>query len=181
MPCLKNSQSVFLCQNATNSYPYCFYKSQCFPSNIPSFLKKLDCRQPFYCDLIHLSLSCEYLLKDVLKNLLKYKYIVGRVLCQILNSKFVINYKSDTLNLLKPLNKKISHSINIILKVLELEYKYLDTIKHRTAKCMKNITYEENFLFMLFSMLFVLSTVVFIVTEFDSPLLLFLWWRNKIS
>ncbi|KAK9887980.1 hypothetical protein WA026_000271 [Henosepilachna vigintioctopunctata] len=147
-------------------------------------LKKLDCRKSFCKDLRYFSCSSEIILYKVLMILFKYKYVVARLKDEVLNSLFVINSysKSVILKLFDNLNLKISKSMETILDIMKLEYKYLKTEMHKYTyqKC-ANVAYERSLLFLLFVLLFVLCDVVCIVTDFISPLLLFLWWRNKIS
>lgn len=128
----------------------------------------------FKYDFYHLTLLSEKLLKNMLDSLLKYK-------TELQNSKFVISRECS--KFFYNLHRKLSDIIIMAEDILDIQYKYFSKKRFERTfeRCLTSITYEENFLFMLFSMLFVLCSIVFIHTEFVSLLLLFVWWRNKIS
>lgn len=168
LPCLKNSQSVFLLHNYQNLQPY-FHHSHRFSKNI---LKFVDLQEH---ELFYFTVRMENILKNMLISLLKYR-------TNLQNSKYVIYYPIFS-KLIVKLNQKITDVINTVVDILELQYKYSfkKQFERTIRDCINSISYEENFLLMLFSMLFVLCSVVYIRTEFESLLVLFLWWRNKIS
>lgn len=127
---------------------------------------KFNYRHPFFYDLCHLSNSkCKvlFLVKCFVKNLtVSLRMVLIR----------------DTLRLIFSM-KHIVEALNCQINVKKYKQGFVNLTK--SPRYMKNITYKENILFLLFALIFILYCTYFVLSDFESALILYLWWRNKIS